>query len=439
MDYTVSEVLQFVRENDVKFVRLVFCDICGTIKNIAVTAEELPRAFESGITFDASAIRGFTGAAQSDLLLFPDPSTLAVLPWRPQQGRVARFFCSVRYPDGRPFEGDARAVLAAAEEELRHAGLACRVGAECEFYLFETDDWGKPTRVTQDDAGYLDVAPLDKGENVRRDICLMLEQMGIRFESSHHEQGPGQNEIDFRYNDALAAADDFTAFKMAVKAVAARNGLFASFMPKPVPEASGNGLHLNLSLARGGKNIFVNAPDRHSPEAESFIAGILAHVREMTAFLNPLPNSYERLGRMDAPRYVTWSHENRSQLVRIPSGKGDFARMELRSPDPACNPYVAYTLLLRAGLDGINRRLPLCPACDINFLAADAAALEGLERLPSGLEEAIAAARESAFVQSALPEQIREAFFAIREEECRRCAEAENPLEMQHTLYFRTV
>ena len=439
MDTTVSEVLQFVRENDVKFVRLVFCDVCGTIKNIAVTAEELPRAFEAGITFDASAIRGFTDAVQSDLLLFPDPSTLAVLPWRPQQGRVARFFCSIRHPDGRPFEGDTRAVLQQAAEELRRTGLSCRVGAECEFYLFETDDWGKPTRITQDEAGYLDVAPLDKGENVRRDICLMLEQMGLRFESSHHEQGPGQNEIDFRFNDALAAADDLTAFKIAVKAVAARNGLFASFMPKPVPEASGSGLHLNLSLTRGGQNIFVNAPDRHSPEAESFIAGILDHIREMTAFLNPLPNSYERLGRMEAPRYITWSHENRSQLIRIPSGKGDFARMELRSPDPACNPYVAYTLLLRAGLDGIRRQLPLCPSCNVNLYTADPQLLAGLEKLPLNMEEAIMEAKESAFIRDALPEKIRDGFFTIREEECRLCAQADNPAEMQHKLYFRAI
>ena len=251
--------------------------------------------------------------------------------------------------------------------------------------------------------------------------------------------GPGQNEIDFRFNDALAAADDLTAFKIAVKAVAARNGLFASFMPKPVPEASGSGLHLNLSLTRGGQNIFVNAPDRHSPEAESFIAGILDHIREMTAFLNPLPNSYERLGRMEAPRYITWSHENRSQLIRIPSGKGDFARMELRSPDPACNPYVAYTLLLRAGLDGIRRQLPLCPSCDVNLYTADPQLLARLEKLPLTMEESITAAKESAFIRNALSEKIRDGFFTIREEECRLCAQADNPAEMQHKLYFRAI
>lgn len=439
MDTTVSEVLQFVRENDVKFIRLAFCDIFGTLKNIAVMAEELPRAFEDGVCFDASAVRGFMRVDRSDLLLFPDPATLAVLPWRPQQGRVARFFCSIRTPDGEPFDGDGRAILQAAEDKARRMGLTCKIGAECEFYLFETDENGRPTRKTQDEAGYLDVAPQDKGENVRRDICLTLEQMGIRLESSHHEQGPGQNEIDFRFDEAAAAADHLVAFKSTVKAVAAKNGLYASFMPKPVPGASGSGLHINLSLFRGGQNIFRNSASLHCPEAESFIEGILRRTPEMTALLNPLTNSYARLGRMEAPGWVTWSHQNRSQLVRIPPAAGEFARMELRSPDPACNPYLAYALLVYAGLEGIEKQLPLRKASDTDAYTVRPDGTEKPVRLPDSLEEAVRLAEESAFLRRRLPEKILSAVFERQREEAALVAGAANPAEEEHRLYFRTV
>lgn len=402
-DYTIQEVLQFVEENDVKFIRLAFCDLFGTLKNIAIMKEELPRAFTSGISFDASAIKGFMNVTESDLFLFPDPGTLSILPWRPQQGRVVRMFCDIRHPDGRPFAGDGRHYLKEAVERAQQQGLTCKVGPECEFYLFEADENGHPTRIPHDRAGYLDVAPLDKGENVRREICLTLEEMEIRPESSLHEQGPGQNEIDFRYSDALTAADQLVTFRSVVKAVAARNGLYASFLPKPLEDCPGSGLHINMSLSKDGINLFKNREEGHSQTAESFLAGVLEHVREITAFLNPLVNSYGRLGRHEAPGYVTWSHQNRSQLIRIPAARGAYARMELRSPDPSCNPYFAIGLLLEAGLMGIAQERKLVPPTDMDLYAASPEQVRGIERLPQSLVEAVELAQNSAFLQRVLP------------------------------------
>ncbi|MFA9423690.1 MAG: glutamine synthetase family protein, partial [Sedimentibacter sp.] len=346
MKYTMDEVLQFIYDNDVKFVRLSFCDIFGTIKNISILSEELPRAFECGISFDASSIRGFLNIEESDLFLYPDPSTLDILPWRPQQGRVVRFYCDIKYPDGTPFDGDGRAILQKSVAKAHNLGYSIEIGSECEFYLFEEDEKGYPTKVPQDNARYFDVAPLDKGENVRRDISLTLEQMGIHPECSHHEQGPGQNEIDFKYSDAMSAADNLVTFKSAVKTIAHLNGLYASFMPKPLKDFSGSGLHINISLLKNNINLFDNIQNNHSTEAESFIAGILNRIKEITVFLNPLTNSYDRFGSHSAPKFVTWSYQNRSQLIRIPAAKGKYSRMELRSSDPSCNPYYAFAMLI---------------------------------------------------------------------------------------------
>ncbi len=436
MNTTVSEVLHFVEENDVKFARLVFGDIFGKPKNISILAEELPRAFESGISFDASAVKGFMNVEESDLFLYPDPGTLAVLPWRPQQGRVVRFFCDIKRPDGTPFEGDGRSILKNAVQRAAALHYVCRIGAECEFYLFEADEKGRPTRTPHDTAGYFDMAPDDRGENIRREICLTLEQMGIRPESSHHEQGPGQNEIDFKYSDALSAADSLSTFKNVVKTVAARSGLYASFMPKPVRTASGSGLHVNMSLSKNGLNIFKSGGNEHSQAAESFIAGVLAHVGNMTAFLNPITNSYERLGRYEAPRYVTWSHQNRSQLVRIPAARGEYARMELRSPDPACNPYLAFALLLHAGLDGIERGLPLCGATNRNLYLVEKEEAEALEALPGSLAEAVERAERSEFVRSILPQKTLETFLDAKRRECAAYAEAPDKHRFEEAFYF---
>ena len=436
MDYTEKEVLQFIRENDVKFVRLAFCDIFGTLKNISILAEELPRAFEHGITFDASAIRGFLNVEDSDLLLYPDPGTLAVLPWRPQQGRVARFYCSIRHPDGTPFAGDLRNTLRNSAEKALEMGFRCKIGPECEFYLFETDEKGEPTKIPFDHAGYLDVAPMDKGENVRREICLTLEEMGLSPESSHHEQGPGQNEIDFRYSDVLQAADNLITFKSVVKTIAARNGLYASFMPKPLSTRSGSGLHLNISLHKKGFNIFKNDPYEHSREAESFIAGVLDKARQITLFLNPLTNSYARFGEFEAPKYVSWSHQNRSQLIRIPAADGEHSRMELRSPDPSCNPYLAFFLTLEAGMQGIASKLPLCKPANLNLYQADQELLAGLAQLPATLGEAVDAAADSKFVQNLIEPKTFEKLVSIKREEWEKYQLSTDREAFEQETYF---
>jgi len=417
MNITVSEAIQFVEQNDVKFVRLAFFDVFGKMKNISIMASELPRAFESGIGFDASCVRGFTQVDESDLLLFPDPSTLTVLPWRPQQGRVVRLYCNIKHPDGTPFEGDGRYILKKALLDAQEEGYTVQIGSECEFYLFELDENGNPTKTPHDFGGYCDVAPIDKGENVRREICLTLEEMGIMPVSSHHESGPGQNEIDFKYSNALEAADNLQTFKSVVKSVAARNGLYASFMPLPIYESFGSGLHMNISLLNNGINIFETDPSRHSQVAESFISGILNRVREITLFLNPITNSYLRFGRGEAPEYISWSHQNRSQLVRIPAATGEFSRMELRSPDPSCNPYVAFSLLIYAGLEGIKNKSVLPAPTNLNLYQSLSEQTAHLEKLPSSLSEALELAKESEFVKKHLSEKVYNTYLTEKQKE----------------------
>lgn len=394
MIYTAQEVFDFVKEEDVKFIRLAFCDTLGRQKNISILPSELRRAFEDGISFDASAICGFGGAEKSDLLLFPDPSTLNILPWRPSHGKVVRMFCDIRHPDGTPFSRDTRAILRRAVADAKAAGITVQFGAEIEFYLFKTDENGDPTKIPFDHATYMDVAPEDKGENVRREICLTLLDMGIQPESSHHEEGPGQNEIDFRYSDAMRAADDAMNFITVVKATARQNGLYADFSPKPLENESGNGLHINMSVK------CADGTDR----TPAFMAGILAHIRDLTAFLNPSEASYSRFGKCKAPKFVTWSHENRSQLIRIPAAKGEYRRIELRSPDPSANPYLAYALLIWAGLDGIVKDMCPAPAVNLNLLAAPESETREFDTLPGSLAEAVALANGSALVRRVLGE-----------------------------------
>ena len=396
MKYSKEEVLQYVAEEDVKFIRLAFCDVFGKQKNISIMPEELPRAFEHGIAFDASAIAGFGDETHSDLFLHPEPETLTWLPWRPEHGKVVRMFCSIRYPDGRPFECDTRSLLKKAIGDAAAAGLTFYFGAEQEFYLFELDDKNMPTKIPYDNAGYMDIAPEDKGENVRREICLTLEQMGIRPESSHHEEGPGQNEIDFRYTEALAAADNVMTFQTVVKTVARRNGLYADFSPKPLENAPGNGFHINCSVK----------PDAASENLCRMIAGVLDKAVPSTLFFNPSADSYARLGRMKAPRYVSWSAENRSQLIRIPAATGEFRRAELRSPDPTANPYIAFALIIWAGILGVKERAELPKPLDINLYKADKELLSTLKKLPSSLEEAKVSASSDAFIKKYIPSEI---------------------------------
>ena len=393
MRYSVEEIKQYAAEEDVKFIRMTFCDVMGRLKNVSIMPDELDRAFAYGISIDASAIAGFGGEVHSDLVLRPDASTLCILPWRPEHGRVVRMFCSVYYPDGRPFEMDTRAILANAVKEAEQEGLTFFFGPEMEFYLFRLDDTGAATKVPYDTAGYMDVAPEDKGENVRREACLTLEQMGIRPESSHHEEGPGQNEIDFRYADPITAADNAVTFRAVVDAVAARNGLYADFGPKPLENQPGNGMHINFSVVG----------EKRQDVMPAAIAGVMAHCGEMTAFLNPTDASYSRFGGYKAPRYISWSAENRSQLIRVPAAEGEYRRAELRSPDPLCNPYLAFTLLIRAGMEGIAGDMQLPLAADLNLYAAPAEVQAQYQPLPETRTAAKAAAAVSEFIAASLP------------------------------------
>ena len=393
MIYSAQDVYEYVEQEDVKFIRLAFCDVAGKQKNISIMPEELQRAFSYGISFDASAIAGFGGPVGSDLFLHPVPSTLNVLPWRPSRGKVVKMFCNISHPDGTPFAMDSRSILSRAVQAAQEMGCQVRFGSEFEFYLFKTDESGAPTEEPFDRAGYMDVAPQDKGENIRREICLNLQDMGIQPESSHHEEGPGQNEIDFRYSDSMIAADNAMHFKTVVETAALRNGLYADFSPKPIPGEAGNGMHINMSVKS----------DDGVDKSPAFLAGVLAHVREITAFLNPTERSYLRLGEHKAPRYITWSPENRSQLVRIPAAKGEYQRIELRSPDPMANPYLAYALLIHAGLDGIRKGMTPPPPVNENLYTAPESLTHTLEQLPRSLEEAKEIACSSPFVASILP------------------------------------
>lgn len=390
MIYTAEEVYDYVSQEDVKFIRLAFCNPTGKMKNVSIMPEELPKAFVNGIGFDASAIEGFGTEVYSDLLLFPIPSTLTVLPWRPSHGKVVRMFCDIRYPDGTPFERDSRKILLNATKYAEKKGYTVKFGTEFEFYLFKLDENGDPTNIPFDNAGYMDVAPEDKGENVRRDICLTLLDMGILPECSHHEEGPGQNEIDFRYGDALPSADNAVNFISVVKTAALRNGLYANFSPKPLAGKSGNGMHINISVkTEAGEDCTLG-----------FMAGILARIKELTAFLNPTEESYFRLGEQKAPKYVTWSRENRSQLIRIPAAKGEYKRMELRSPDPTANPYIAFALLIYAGIDGLENGLTPPTPVNVNLFAADEEFTDKLDKLPGSLTEAKEIAARSEWLAS---------------------------------------
>lgn len=400
MSYTPDEVMQYIEEEDVKFIRLAFCDVFGRQKNISIMPDELKRAFEYGIAIDASAVAGFGGEVYSDLLLHPDPSTIAVLPWRPEHGRVVRMFCRISLPDGRDFEADTRTLLQRAVEYAKKQGVEFFFGSEMEFYLFKRDQEGEPTNQPYDNAGYMDIAPEDKGENVRREICLTLEQMGIKPESSHHEEGPGQNEIDFRYSTPLKAADHAVTFRSVVNTIAARNGLFADFSPKPLADRPGNGMHINISAKESsGKDVLP-----------FIIAGIMNRISDITVFLNPTGQSYERLGFNKAPRFISWCTENRSQLIRIPAASRQYRRAELRSPDPLCNPYLAFALLIYAGLEGIKNETELPEVSDVNLYNASGDAVKNLRSLPLNLEEAKEQALSSDFVKEHLNNGLIQAY-----------------------------
>ncbi|MDS1030641.1 type I glutamate--ammonia ligase [Bacillota bacterium LX-D] len=422
MPNSKEDVLQIVKENDVKFIRLQFTDILGRMKNIAITAQQLPKAFEQGVIFDASSVAGFTGVETSDMYLFPDPTTISIMPWRPQHGKVARIISDIKNPDGSYFAGDPRYILKRMAQKAKDLGYTFNVGPECEFFLFHTDAEGRPTTKTHDTASYFDLAPIDLGENARREICMVLEDMGFEIEASHHENAAGQHEIDFRYDDVLTSADNIMTFKMVVKVIAQRNGLHATFMPKPLQNASGSGMHINMSLSKEGKNLFEAGDDNQdiSAAAKAFSAGVLEHIKGITALANPLVNSYKRLvPGFEAPVHIAWSHMNRSPLLRIPAVTGEATRIELRSPDPACNPYLTLAVILAAGLDGMEKGLTLPPAVDVNIydLSAKEEQSLGLEKLPSNLLLALEEMKKDDLIRQVLGEHTFHKYIAVKEKE----------------------
>ena len=376
-----SQIREFIEENDVEFIRLAYFDVFGTQKNIAIMSGELERAMKYGISIDGAAIAGFDADIRSDLFLRPDPSTISIVPWRPADGRVCRMFCDIVYPDGTPFERDTRYMLKIAMEEARSRGVEVKFGPEVEFYVFRQDERGRKTDEPIDHAGYMDVDPLDSGENLRRDICYALVEMGITPESSHHEQGPGQMEIDFRYGDPLTAADNTSTFKWAVRSICAADGYAADFSPKPIADKPGSGMHLNISVHR------IEGEDRKE-DLDAFMAGVLKYIREITLFLNPSEQSYWRFGRMEAPR----------------------RRIELRSPDPLANPYLAFALLIYAGLEGMSQNMTPPQSIEANLYKEDPALMRGLEQLPASRQEATQCAMESELVRRHVPKSCLEAY-----------------------------
>ena len=420
--YTKEDVVRIVNEEDVEFIRLQFTDIFGQLKNVAVTRSQIDKVLDNKIMIDGSSIEGFTRIHESDQYLRPDLDTFAILPWMPSTRKTARLICNVYNPDGTPFVGDPRYVLRRALDKAEKLGYTFNVGPEMEFFLFEADEKGLPTARTADAASYFDMAPIDHGGDVRREICLMLEEMGFEIEASHHEVAEGQHEIDFKYADALTAADNISTFRMAVKTIAQSRGLHATFMPKHVFGINGSGMHINMSLFKDGKNIFFdpNGEKQLSKEAYSFIAGILTHVRGMTAITNPLVNSYKRLvPGYEAPCYLAWSASNRSALIRIPASRGQSTRVELRCPDPACNPYLAIAACLAAGLDGIERGLvpPAEITENIFAMTEDERHAHGIHSLSGTLRDAIKCLKADPLIIETLGEHVYNSYVSGKKRE----------------------
>ena len=421
-NYTREDILQLVEEEDVAFIRLQFTDIFGMMKNMAVTVSQLEKALDNRCMFDVSSVEGLSCEEDSDMYLYPDPRTFEIFPWRPQQGKVARLICDVYRPDGTPYEVDPRYVLKKAIAEAAEEGYTMNVGPECEFFLFHTDDDGLPTTLTHEKAGYFDVGPLDLGENARRDMVLTLEDMGFEITSSHHEIAPAQHEIDFRYDEALVTADNLMTVKMVVKTIAKRHGLHATFMPKPRTETYGSGMHINLSLNRNGVNAFQSADDKNglSREGYYFIGGLMKHIKAITCITNPTVNSYKRfVPGYDAPVYIGWSSKTRGPLIRVPSGRGENTRIELRSPDSTANPYLALAVLLMAGLDGIRNKIEPRHSIDRNIQKMTRQQREELkiDELPRTLKDAVDELEKDEFIQQVLGKDLAEKIIRARRKE----------------------
>ncbi len=422
--YQKEDIIRMVDEQDVQFIRLQFTDIFGSLKNVAITARQLEKALNNECMFDGSSIEGFVRIEESDMYLRPDINSFVVFPWRPQMGKVARLICDVYTADGNPFEGDPRFVLKKVIAKAAQMGYdTFNVGPECEFFLFLTDGEGNPTTQTHDNAGYFDLGPVDLGENARRDMCLALEQIGFEVEASHHENAPGQHEIDFKYADALSAADAILTFKLVVKTIAQMHGLHATFMPKPIFNIAGSGMHVNTSLFKAGKNSFYDEkdPQQLSQEAYWFIGGLMKHIRDIAALTNPLVNSYKRLiNGYEAPVHIAWSARNRSPLIRVPAARGAATRLELRNPDPSCNPYLVLAVVLAAGLDGIENRIQPPPPCNKNIftLSDEERCADAIGELPRSLDEAIMEMSRSSFVKDVVGGHIFSKYIEAKQKEC---------------------
>ncbi len=420
--YTKKDILRMVEEEDVEFIRLQFTDMYGNLKNVAVTTSQLHKVLNNECMFDGSSIEGFACIEESDMYLYPDLDTFEIFPWRPQQGKVARFLCDIYKIDGTPFAGDPRYILKKVLKEASDMGFTFQVGPECEFFLFNLDEAGLPSTKSPEKGSYFDVGPVDSGENARREMVLMLEEMGFEVEASHHEVAPAQHEIDFKYEDGLKTADNIVTFKMAVRTIARRHGMHATFMPKPKSGMNGSGMHINMSLLKEGKNIFQDETSDHglSEEALQFIAGLMHHVPSMAAITNPLVNSYKRLvPGYEAPVYIAWSQTNRSPLIRIPATRGEGTRVELRSPDPSANPYLALAVCLAAGLDGIkNKRKPV-PSVNGNIhLMSDEMKKElNIKHLPASLGEALEEYENSDFIRKVLGDHMFENYLKAKKTE----------------------
>ena len=413
--YTKQDIIRIVEEEDVEFIRLQFTDMFGTLKNVAITSSQLEKALNNECMFDGSSIEGFVRIEESDMYLYPDLDTFVIFPWRPQQGKVARIICDIYTADRKPFEGDPRYALKKAVADAESMGYRFDVGPECEFFLFNQDEDGQPTTMSTERAGYFDLGPVDLGENARRDMVLTLEDMGYEIEASHHEVAPAQHEIDFKYDEALKTADNIMTFKLAVKTIAKRHGMFASFMPKPKYGVNGSGMHVNMSLSKNGRNIFDDPDGENglSREAYWFIGGIMNHMRAMTAITNPLVNSYKRLvPGYEAPIYIAWSMTNRSPLIRIPVSRGSRPRVELRCPDSAANPYLTLAVCLEAGLDGIRRQIDPPAAVTENIFEMRLSQIkkQGIESLPADLGEAVEAFKAYPYIREVLGEHISEKY-----------------------------
>lgn len=438
--YTKQDIIRLVEEKNVEFIRLQFTDVFGTLKNVAITAKQLEKALDNKCMFDGSSVDGFVRIDESDMYLYPDLDTFSIFTWRSSSGRVARLICDVYRPDGVPFQGDPRGVLKRVLRKAVSMGYNFCVGPELEFFLFHTDEEGRPTTVTHEKAGYFDVAPLDLGENARRDIVLTLEEMGFDIEASHHEVAPAQHEIDLLYANALKTADNIMTFKLVVKSIAKRHGLYASFMPKPISDVDGSGMHLNMSLWRNGKNIFADSKGHLgiSQEGYHFLAGLLRYAPEMTLIMNPLINSYKRLvPGYEAPIDITWSTCNRSPLIRIPAARGVGTRVELRSPDAAANPYLALAVCLAAGLAGIEEKIEPTLHFEGNTyqLTREEKEAKGIQSLPRDMRESIRAFRDSEFMKEVLGEHIFEKYISAKGREWHSYQSQVTDWEINEYLY----